>query len=49
MVRSLVPMAKKSEAWASASATSAAPGTSIITPSGGGASGSFTLRRFSLE
>ena len=46
MVRSLEPMAKKSATWVSASAASAAPGTSIITPSGGSGSGSFCPRRF---
>ena len=40
MVRSLVPMAKKSASSASASADSAAPGVSIMMPSGGSFSGS---------
>ena len=46
MVRSLEPMAKKSETCARASAASAAAGTSIITPKGGSGSGTFCLRRF---
>ena len=48
MVRSLEPMAKKSETWARASAASAAAGTSIITPRGGRGLGTFCLRRLSF-
>ena len=46
-MRSLVPMAKKSLSAASASAASAAPGISIMTPSGGGGSPILMPRRFS--
>ena len=46
-VRSLVPMAKKSASAARASAASAAPGISIMIPSGGPGSASLTPRRFS--
>src|SRR5260221_270490 len=45
-MRSLVPRAKKSASAARASAASAAPGISIITPSGGSVSGMATPRRF---
>src|SRR3546814_6410416 len=45
MVRSLVPSAMKSHSRASASAVRAAPGTSIITPSGGTGLAIRTLRR----
>ena len=48
MVRSLVPREKKSQASASASAASAAPGVSIMTPSGG-ASAIGTRARVSLR
>src|SRR5262245_64929780 len=47
MVRSLVPMAKKSATWVSASAASAAPGISIMTPMGGSGSAILTPRRLS--
>ena len=44
IVRSLLPMAKNSASLASMSAVSAAAGTSIMMPSGGSLSGSFTPR-----